>query len=166
VLRTILEHEKEEVYKMEYKEWGKGQSFLSYIKDCREDDKRGERYVYTNEKGTIVSSFVLFPLHRLSKTLHHSVYGIAFVLTKSKHRNKGYAKKMINECIFSIKKQEKEASFLLHSEVNPMFYEKMNFRDLPYYLQKDESNVSMVFCSDEHFESIKQVDNQMIPLYF
>jgi len=166
MLRLVLPHEKEEVYKMEYKEWDSNLPFSSYIKEYEKDDERGERFVYITDQGTIASSLMLYRLPLLSKKLQAPVYGIAFVMTKPKHRKKGYAKKMIQSCLSSIQTKEKDALILLHSEVNPAFYEQFHFRALPYHLQQDPEVVSMIISSDEQFEQVSHLHIKDIPLYF
>lgn len=166
MLRLVSPNEREEIYKMEYKEWKSNLPFSTYMKECEKDDYRGERFVYINDQGTIVSSLMLYHLHTLSKKINFPVYGIAFVMTKPKHRKKGYAKKMIQSCISSVQAKNNQAVFLLHSEVNPTFYESLSFRTLPYHLQQDAEYVSMMLSSDEQFEQVTYLHSKDIPLDF
>jgi len=165
MLREMNEKEINEVYKMGYVEWGKNRSYSFYAKENQSEEKYGKRYVYTYN-GEVVSSFVLYYFNELTKKTNAHFYGIASVVTKRKYRNRGFARKMLNECFSFFKMEESETVFLLFSEIDPLFYEKLGFCALPTHLQTEKDAVLMGRFTENNNEKIHSLNEKDIPYYF
>lgn len=163
--RKIKENEVELIYKMGYKEWAKGRTYEQYVKDNKKEEDYGFRYGYIDEEHhTIIGSLILLNLH--INNINKPLYGLGSIVISQDYQNMGYGKLMIKECLSQVNQEEKEAMFLLYSDINPSYYEQFGFKKLPSNQQKISSSICMIKCSDEDYESISKISIDRIPPYF
>jgi hypothetical protein len=143
-----------------YKVWSKNRTFEEYCTDNSKEDAYGIRYVIEDD-GVVISSLILLNLKEINGK---KVYGIGSVLTPSIYKYKGYATELLKSCINQI--NGKNALIFLHSEINPSFYERFHFRQLPLNLQKNAGSTCMVLCDDNIWNALLNSRTDLIPDYF
>lgn len=148
------------IFREGYKEWSKNRTFEQYCIDNGKEDAYGTRYVI-DVNDEIVSSLILL---RLKDINWKRGYGIGSVLTPKIHAGNGYATELLKNCIKQI---DQDNSFIfLYSDINPAFYEKLNFRILPPQLQKYEKSICMANCKEDIWNELITDSIDMIPDYF
>lgn len=160
LIRKVRPDEILELFIEGYKVWNKGRTFEKYCADNGKEDYYGVRYGI-EESGKIVSSLILLKLNNIDG---YPVYGIGSVLTAREYGGKGYASILLKECLAKI--EEEKRYVFLYSEINPAFYERLEFRSLPASLQKGGKAVCMVSCSDDLWQKLIEKDISGIPDYF
>jgi predicted GNAT family N-acyltransferase len=148
------------LFKEGYKVWSKNRTFEQYCIDNGKEDAYGTRYVIDNN-GEIVSSLILL---NLKSILGRKVFGIGSVITPKLHEHKGYASKLLTQCIEQ--HTDKESIIFLYSDVHPSFYEQFHFRVLPDYLQKGKTGICMVRCDESIWSQLIKSQLDIIPDYF
>lgn len=160
VFRQAKPEERQQLFEEGYKEWSKNRTFEQYCMDNRKEDSYGTRYIIEDDN-EIVSSLILLNLKEVNG---RKAFGIGSVLTPKKYSGKGYATRLINNCI--------ELAFydnciiFLFSDINPEFYERVNFRRLPLHLQKYEKSICMAYCKDSVWEELINSSINDLPDYF
>jgi len=160
IFRQADQEEISLLFKQGYQEWSKNRTFEQYCIDNSKEDALGTRYVM-EKNGEIVSSTIVI---RLEKINEREVYGIGSVLTPQNHRGNSYAAELLRNCLNLV--YEDNNIIFLYSDINPSFYEKMNFRILPTPLQKYEKSICMVLCKDEVWYELLNCTVHLIPNYF
>ncbi|QHQ63490.1 GNAT family N-acetyltransferase [Anaerocolumna sedimenticola] len=160
LIRQAKLSEREELFREAYKEWSKNRTFEQYKADNSKEDEFGVRYVI-EEDGKIVSSLIMLNLKEL---FGYKVYGFGSVLTPLEFAGKGYATSLLNDCMGKIDREN--SIIFLYSEINPVFYERLGFKILPSYLQKDKKAVCMALCKDIIWLKLQNTSINRIPDYF
>lgn len=160
LIRKVKTEERSLLFQEGFKIWNKGRTFEKYCVDNSKEDSFGTRYGI-EVGGNIVSSLILLRLGHIDQD---TVYGIGSVLTFGGHLGNGYAKELIRDCM--TKAQEEDKYIFLYSEINPSFYERFEFRQLPDYLQKNDKAVCMVSCNEVLWKRLLDKDISIIPDYF
>lgn len=160
IFRQAKQEEYHQLFEEAYKVWPRGRTFQQYCEDNRKEDAYGTRYVLEVE-GEIVCSliFLQFPSEGARRR-----FGIGSVVTPQRHRNNGYATKLLEHCLRQVSRETDIV--LLYSDVHPSFYERLHFRVLPINLQKKAGSVCMVLCGDTSWEDISSGSIDSIPDYF
>lgn len=159
-IREAKQDEIMHLMELGYKEWPKNRTFEQYCIDNLKEDAFGTRYVLELD-GMIVSSIILLRQKTInSKTVH----GIGSFISHPNHRGQGYGTVLIKHCIESVYKNGN--IILLYSDINPAFYEKLNFRKLPSNLQKYNNTTFMAYCNDDVWNELLQSSVDIIPDYF
>lgn len=164
--RKMNELEKDIVYKMGYEEWGSNQSLDKFYKENEEEERKGTRYVLLNDDGIVVSSLLLIETNPHHEHFSFPAYGIGSVVTEKKHRNQGYAKIMISNCLLHIKNVENNSIFFLYSDISPSYYRKLGFKELNDKQQRYKNSVCMVHCNPVQYTQISLMAKENIPTYF
>ncbi len=160
IIRQAKPEEHELLFGEGYKVWSKNRTFEQYCADNSREDAYGTRYVMENN-GEIVSSVILL---KFKKLYGNKAYGFGSVLTFQGHTGNGYATELLKSCMKEI--EEENRIIFLYSEINPAFYEKLNFRVLPPHLQKDTRAVCMALCGDNAWKQLLDTHVSLIPDYF
>ena len=147
------------LFKEGYKEWSKKRTFRQYCIDNGKEDAFGTRYVI-EVQGEIVSSAILLKLADIGG---RHAYGIGSVLTPRPHAGRGYATELLKRMI---ERAETGSYIFLFSDINPGFYTRFGFRELPQELQKAGQSVCMVLCDDDAWRSLTEGKARAIPDYF
>ena len=162
-LLIIREAKKEEIpllFEQGYQAWSKNRTFIQYCIDNSKEDTFGTRYVMEKNR-EIVSSMIVLKFDSFNG---NHVYGIGSVLTPKTHVGNGYATRLLRKCVEWV--SEDKNIIFLYSDINPSFYEKLNFSLLPTHLQKYEQSPCMVYCNDEVWQKLSNSSIDLIPNYF
>ncbi|PSL40964.1 acetyltransferase (GNAT) family protein [Planomicrobium soli] len=151
-VRQALPEEFQEIYKQGFKEWAKGRQLDSYIKDNQKEEENGIRYILVNDQEQIIASLMMIQFRP-------TLYGIGSIVVNPVFRNQGFGKKLVRECL----EKHPEAAFILYSEIEPGYYEKMGFRVISNELQQSSKAICMIRAEDDLFEQVLQ---EPIPGYF
>lgn len=160
IIRQARPEERQILFEEGYKEWPKNRTFEQYCIDNGKEDAYGIRYVLEVDN-EIVSSLILLTLKDVNGK---KAFGIGSVLTPKKYSGKGYATKLINDCI-NLDFYDNCIIFLF-SDINPEFYERFNFKRLPQHMQKYEKSVCMAYCKDTVWHELINSPINSLPDYF
>lgn len=160
IIRQANQEEIRLLFEQGYQEWSKNRTFEQYCIDNSKEDAFGTRYVM-EKNGEIVSSMIVLKLDCING---NKVYGIGSVLTPQNHIGNGYATHLLRKCVEWV--SEDNNIIFLYSDINPSFYEKLDFRLLPPQLQKYEDSPCMVYCNDEVWHELSKCSIDLIPNYF
>ncbi|GAB6153986.1 hypothetical protein JCM17380_27360 [Desulfosporosinus burensis] len=160
IFRQVNQEEISLLFEQGYREWSKNRTFEQYCIDNSKEDAFGTRYVI-EKNGEIVSSTIVLKLERINGK---KAFGIGSVLTPQNHSNNGYATELLRKCVNLV--YDENNIIFLYSEINPTFYEKLNFRILPLQLQRYEKSICMAYCKDEVWYELSNCNIDLIPNYF
>lgn len=160
IFRKANQEEIHLLFEQGYQEWSKNRTFEQYCIDNSQEDAFGTRYVM-EKNGEIVSSTIVLKLDSING---NTVFGIGSVLTPQNHVGNGYATELLRKCINLV--CEDTNIIFLYSDINPSFYEKLDFRILPLKLQKYKKSVCMVYCKLEVWNELLNCNIDLIPNYF
>ena len=160
LFRQALAGEREALFREGYREWPKGRTFAQYRADNAKEDAYGTRFVL-EVGGELVSSLILLTLKDLAGK---KAYGIGSVLTPKVHSGKGYATRLIRDCMEQA--VPGDAFLSLFSDIDPGFYKRFGFRALPAELQRYEKSTFMVHCTDGNWNALKSCPPDAFPDYF
>lgn len=162
--REMSASEREIVYIMGYKEWGKGTSKEDYWDIClyEETGLSGIRFVLKSQTGEIASSLIVFPHKRMNQW---NAYVIESLVTPREQRGKGYGKELVRRVIKLLEKNGSEPIVFLYSDISPTYYESLSFRMLPKKFQKHNSTYLMVFANNPQLEVLKTFPKSFFPAY-
>ena len=160
IFRQAKSTEVRQLFMEGYHVWSKGRTFEQYCADNAKEDEYGTRYVLEKD-GQIVSSAIILYLKRLGG---HKVYGIGSVLTPKKHQGKGYATALLKNCMAKIRGVDNIV--LLHSDVEPGFYERFGFLVLPNRFQQYPGSTYMACCTGKIWEELLQTPESALPKHF
>lgn len=166
IFREIAPQELEYVYKMGYKEWSKGRTFERYVEENKKEDDFGSRYVYVDKENNIIGSLIVLSLKIKVADKIVPLFGLGSVVIDLDYRGLGYGNEMLKECLFHIEQNCTEPIFMLFSDISPMFYDRLGFKELPENLQRYPKSVCMVRCNDENYKLISRLSIDQIPKYF
>ena len=156
----------EYVYKMGYKEWPKGRTFERYVEENKKEDDLGSRYVYVDKENNIIGSLIVLSLKIKVVDKIIPLFGLGSIVINYDYRGLGYGNEMIKECLFHFEQNCNESIFMLFSDINPMFYCPLGFKELPENLQRYPKSVCMVRCREEDYKLISSLSIDHIPIYF
>ncbi len=160
IFRQAKEEERLSLFEEGYREWKKNRTFEQYCIDNGKEDSYGTRYVMETD-GRIVSSLITLDLKKFNG---RNTYGFGSVLTPKEYAGKGYATQLLKKCIAQI---NDTSPIFLYSDINPSFYERLNFRALPEQLQKKPGkSVCMIRCKEDVWKEILNSSIDQIPDYF
>ena len=160
LFRQAKPKERQSLFEEGYKEWSKNRTFEQYCIDNGKEDAYGKRFVI-EDHGEIVSSTIMLDLKKING---NKVYGIGSVLTPKIHTGKGYATQLLKNCIKRI--HDDHAYIFLYSDINPSFYQRLDFKILPSKFQKYSKSICMVYCQDRLLDELLRSPIEQIPNYF
>jgi GNAT superfamily N-acetyltransferase len=140
-IREALEREKENIFKISFENWPRGDTLQDHIKACNEHEnyQKGIWYLLGPPlPRTQIHSVLIF------YDFHPRLKGIGSVMTPDSHRGRGYATTLINQLIEHCDTLEPCPSLLLYSEIDTTFYERFGFHVLPKKLQKKPGSPCMI----------------------
>ncbi|CAM3939493.1 GNAT family N-acetyltransferase [Vibrio aquimaris] len=125
-LRKARASEIDTIYEMGFDAWGSGLFYEEYLSLCRQSKKyqSGIWYVLI-DKETLVSSAIVY---RDGFGLKTGCFGIGSLSTPPKHRQKGYASKLVTLLKDELFEQQSCQALYLHSDINHQFYTKLGFK--------------------------------------
>ena len=144
------------VFEMGFESWGEGRSLSEYKDFCSQAPKyqKGLRYVLEISDQLVSScmcyEYVLAP--------YLKVLGIGSVATNKNFRQKGYASHLLEQLLNEYIRNSFYDTFVLFSDIEPKFYEKLGFVIAPDELQNCANSILMI-------KSSKQLDNQKIKIF-
>jgi predicted N-acetyltransferase YhbS len=126
------------IFRMSFDVWGQG-SLEDYFEECQTSPKyaRGVWYVLEAEDGDLVSSLIVYQLSA-------GQYGIGSIATPLPLRRQGYASKLVSEILEHIEQESPGAVIFLYSDIDPAFYERFKFQQIPKSAQRDPTTTCMV----------------------
>ncbi len=160
IFRQVRPEERQLLFEEGYKEWPKNRTFEQYCIDNGKEDAYGIRYVLEVDN-EIVSSLILLKLKDINGK---KAFGIGSVLTPKKYSGKGYATRLLNECIKLA--FDNDSIIFLFSDINPEFYERVDFKRLPQHMQKYEKSVCMAYCKNTVWDELINSSINNLPDYF
>ncbi|MYM58993.1 GNAT family N-acetyltransferase [Vibrio sp. OCN044] len=125
-LRKAKACELDTIYEMGFDVWGSGLPYEEYLSLCRQSKKYqlGIWYVLV-DKEILVSSAIVY---RDGFGLKTGCFGIGSLSTPPKHRQKGYASKLVTLLKDELFEQQNCQALYLHSDINHEFYTKLSFK--------------------------------------
>ncbi|TDL82428.1 GNAT family N-acetyltransferase [Peribacillus frigoritolerans] len=165
ILKTIRaagNEDMESVFMMGYDAWGDKLAVQDYLNVCNESSKykNGVWYVLVDtETNKLLSSLIVYTL-KPSKGL--VIKGIGSISTPPELRGKGYASILIKETIKELEEKEHCNLIFLYSDIDHIFYNKLNFKAIPTSKQKYKNSVCMYYSSTLEIETI----SYEVPAYF
>ena len=160
IFRQANQEEISLLFTQGYQEWSKNRTFEQYCIDNSKEDAIGTRYVIEKNGEIVCSTIVL----RLEKINQKEVFGIGSVLTPKNHRGNNYATELLKNCMNLVDGDNK--IIFLYSDINPSFYERLDFKALPTPLQRYEKSLCMVHCKEEVWYELLNYNIDLIPYYF
>jgi predicted acetyltransferase len=118
-----------------YSTWGSGLSRENYILSIQQQlsqpwSRKNYRYFVARKNNAVVASCKLYTFDFQSRGRYYKVAGIGGVFTAHNHRGNGYASSMLEKVIRLARKEGYDA-LMLYSDIDPMFYELLDFEILP-----------------------------------
>lgn len=156
LLREAAPKEKSYLYTLGYQEWPKKRTLEQYIKDNQKEESYGTRYVLANEQNQITASLMML-------SLNDGLFGIGSVVVPLEFRGQGFGKKLLKSCMALMEQTRPNAAFMLYSEIDPGYYEKLGFQVLPDHCQRYSEGICMVKANRCRYQAILK---QTIPDYF
>lgn len=153
IFRTATEKEKRQIYRTEYDYWGLNTDFNDYAKDNEQEEKNGGLRFVLADDHKIYGSLIATTFSNLPK-LNIPLYGIGSVIVPPEERGKGYGVKMLKECIAFHHREHPENVAMLYSDIDPHFYERLGFKQLPIKYQLNEKSICMIHCDQHTYEQI------------
>ncbi|MFT8323508.1 MAG: GNAT family N-acetyltransferase [Bacillus sp. (in: firmicutes)] len=166
LLRKIISNEADTVFQMGYKEWAKGRTYEQYVKDNKKEDEYGVRYVYVDKNNNIIGSMIVLfiKIQYLNQSL--LIHGLGSIVIHRSHQGKNHGTNMLNEFFSTFTAEQKDDIFLLYSDINPQYYHRFHFKELPLKLQHKKQSICMVRSNAEMFIKLSQLKKSQIPSYF
>lgn len=161
-LRKLELHEREAIFQTGYKEWPRGRTYKQYVHDNSKEDAYGTRYALVNETDEIIGSVMILNI----KINQAPIFGLGSVVIESPHRNKGYGLTMLTETLKVIDAQGGDSIVMLYSEIDPNYYAKLGFKELPEKFQRYDYASAMVRCNKEQFQHLCNLPLEHIPTHF
>ncbi len=136
--RKATEDDFTTIFMMGFDVWGNG-SATKYLEECRSSSKykSGQWFVLKAEDGTLVSSLIVY-------TFGANEFGFGSIATPKELRKQGYASNLISRVLQQIKCNSPNAAVFLYSDIDPAFYERFDFRQVPRSAQRYETTTCMV----------------------
>ena len=156
--RKAESQELDEIYQMGFDAWADEMTESEYMNACRASTKykKGQFYVLPNEKGSLVSSLVLYPFTDVS-------YGLGSLATPPELRQRGYATQLMQVVLSELDRVQIHQVFL-YADISPEFYERVGFRALPAHFQTKEFSICMV--RTKTFDELMTRRDFLPPRYF
>lgn len=101
----------------------------------------GQRYLLENLEGEIICDVNTLRFSR-------NVTGLASLATNPKYRKKGFASLLLTAVMSLLRHEAPNTKFLLFSEIDPKFYEKLGFKSLPANKQHHLPSLAMGHSED------------------
>jgi predicted N-acetyltransferase YhbS len=164
-VRKAKPEEMDAVYLMGFDVWAEGQDRETYLAACRTSPKyaRGIWYVLEDGDGKPVSSLVTYALDPVNG---QPAIGIGSVATDPGCRRQGLAAQLVWDTMGLFHDRSWKQVFYLHSDVDPRYYEKLDFVRLPDQFQIKPGSTAMIRSSKEVREALLADPAYMPPKYF
>jgi GNAT superfamily N-acetyltransferase len=126
-----------------YDAWGEGRSPQEFIRSYEQSPNhlRGQRFGMRDTSGELVAGLNILRFSR-------RITGIASVVTKKDRRNQGFASLLLAAVMAVLEDQEGRSRFILFSETQPAFYQRLGFIPLGPEVQKFLPSVAMMRSPD------------------
>jgi predicted N-acetyltransferase YhbS len=142
LIRKAKPSEFDQIYMMGFDVWAEGPE-ADYLVGCRTSSKyaRGTWYVLENESGKLVSSLIVYQLSP-------GQFGIGSIATPVALRKQGYASVLIAKVLAQLDLISTKTIVFLYSDIEPQFYERFGFVQLPAEAQRYKTTTCMVRCEN------------------
>lgn len=156
-VRVVAPEDEALVLSFGHAAWGQGQSLGQYVASYADDRHhlQGKAYLLEQMDGAVVAALNTLRLSR------HRV-GIARVATAPEHQRKGYASLLVRAAMELVRLEGERVRFLLFSEVQPGFYARLGFNELPKEHQHFLPSVAMISGP----EPLEPFDTERMRQYF
>ena len=137
-MRIAKFDELDQIYSMGFDVWSDGGSYQSYLEKCRASPKyqKGEWFV-SEKDGALCASLLLH-------SFGAGAYGIGSIATYLHERKKGHASSLIAGVVDYLRDSRRAQVVYLYSDIEPSFYQKFGFEQLPSKLQNYLPSLGMV----------------------
>jgi len=145
ISRKAKEIEYQDIFLMGQDVWSDNMNETEYLETCFKSEKykKGQWWIL-EDNGHIVSSLIVYKFKDQS-------YGIGSIATCIHERKKGYGSKLLTD-VMEFYKTFGQRIFL-YSDIDPSFYKRVGFMNLPEKYQKYKESVCMCFGEyDDLFE--------------
>lgn len=158
IYRRANQEDYNEIFLMGYDVWSDGLIEDEYLKNCNESEKysQGEWWIL-QVAGVIVSSLIVYELKQ------HWM-GIGSLATTLNARNNGCATSLLTSVVKALTAAAAGQPIFLYSDINPNFYKKIGFNQIPAKFQRYRSSVGMYFVSGD--KNLVFQDTFEAPTYF
>ena len=156
-VRVVTPHDEPTILGFGQDAWGKGMARDEFVASyaSNRNHVRGKAYLLEKFDGTPVSALNTLRLNR-------NRVGIARVATDGAYRGQGYASLLLRTVMELLLLENREMRFILYSEVDPVFYEKLGFRALSEEDQHFLPAVAMISGA----EPLERSDSSLVHEYF
>lgn len=145
------------IYKMGFDVWSDGNTLDEYLYDCRDSVKyRQGRWTVLEKNGILVSSLLIH-------SFGNNIFGIGSIATSPTHRKFGHASKLIEAVLKNLQEQQNAKLIYLYSDINPEFYQRFGFVQLPNEQQQYSTSTCMALMLKGFEFDFKQLNP---PKYF
>lgn len=158
--RKTTKIESEYTYLLGYPEWGYDISWEEYLRDCYHEDTIGTRYVLI-DNNVIIGTLILFKYTLNIDGNLLDLYGIGSVVVPTIYRGKSFGRRLIKECINKFSKDN--SIFLLYSSINPQFYKKIGFVEIPNNIKVEEDSNCLIYCNKKTYTLLSKHTDYDIP---
>ena len=135
------------IYRMGMDVWSDDLSEEQYLNECRNSEKYQLGRWYCLESSNSPASSLI--IYKNCFKLQNKFAGFGSISTAPQHRCKGYASKLINECV-QILSLEGCSGIYLHCETDSSIYKRLGFH---YVSSSEKTHLMFLKIDDEQHES-------------
>lgn len=160
--------ELDEIFLMGYDAWGAGLPVRMYLESCLASYKykQGIFYVLEDNKGTLISSCIVYPLAAFGGVVSERAVGIGSIATSATERHRGFATLFLGMLMDKLELEGVDA-FFLHSDIQPKIYENLGFAPAPErFRNKSDGSVPMLRLSGGRAITRERWQEIIMPSYF
>ena len=161
--RPALTSELDQIYLMGFDTWSGGKSKDDYLQSCHSSPKYKSGRWFVLADNDPVSSLLV---HDFLNWTPYIARGIGSLATEPNHRERGYASELIKKTVSYLQTKENAAIIFLFADINPEFYRKQGFADLPKEIRKYKDSTLMAWLSPNCPSEILRQNYDKLPRYF
>ncbi|MBU1221697.1 GNAT family N-acetyltransferase [Myxococcota bacterium] len=126
LIRKAVPEDMNEILRFGYDAWNEDRDMEAFLKSYESsmDHLTGQRYLIENNEEIIMADLNTIRFSR-------DVVGIASVACKPENRREGWISKLLSAVILLLISENPRMKFLLFSEIEPDFYRRFGFYELP-----------------------------------
>ncbi len=137
--------------------WSDGDILEKYLEVCRTSVKyRQGRWLVLEQNGVLISSLLIH-------SFGNDAFGIGSIATATTQRKSGHPSVLISSTLRDLQEQQNAKLIYLYSDINPDFYLRFGFVQLPKELQKYPTSTCMVHMTKGFEVDFGQLN---LPKYF
>ena len=164
VFKKATSEQLPEIYMMGYDAWGGSLEKAEYLLECGSSPKYKSGTWFVLEADLVPVSSLL--VHGFSPWGKIQIRGIGSLATAREFRNIGYGHQIVKRAVRYLYEHESAAVIFLFSDIDPLFYRSLGFRELPERHQKVSQSVLMAWTSPAIEASVFDVNDERLPRYF